>query len=664
MRQNSSDLQPSLSYRPDIDGLRAIAVCAVILFHAFPQLLPGGFIGVDIFFVISGYLISNILLGDLQRSQWSVIRFYRRRILRIFPALLLILIFCIAVGWFLLLADEYGQLGKHVAAGIAFVSNFVLWGESGYFDGSSDHKLLLHLWSLAIEEQFYVVWPVLLWSAWRIKKVTFFLMFACTISFLANIFNIGADASGTFYLPWYRFWELGFGGLLSCLRFTPKGFRSANFLSCIGFVLLIGGFALINSTRLFPGWWALLPTIGTVLIIAAGPLAILNKRFLSYRWMVGIGLISFPMYLWHWPLLTFSRIYWGQPSNTRLIFAAILSIPLAYLTYRFIEKPIRVNHNQAGRKVIYLLALAIFVGIAGLTIYWTHGIPQRNLANKHHRIESDLKWSYWESKDCSKIFNSVPCQFTAAGPPKIMIMGDSHANALYPGLAKSSSNEGVINIGSCPPLEGITSLVSKNRDQSPGAKDHCMQQSWQILLETPSIDTVVVTMYSQPLLDGRSANERDYAYWGDLTLQSNRIEERQLSQYQLLENGLLRTLKKISELNKKIIFVRDVPNIADDFRDYCIRRNLEGAQSMNCTIPRELFESQRLKEAPLIKRISKDLPNVLIFDPADLFCDQTSCYLIKDGRALYRDHNHLSEYGSDLIGAEIKRRYLSQLADK
>lgn len=648
-----------MTYRADIDGLRALAVTAVILFHAFPRVLPSGFIGVDIFFVISGFLITSILLGDLRRSQWSITRFYSRRVLRIFPALLIILFFCLVLGWLFLLADEYGQLGKHIASGMAFLSNFSLWLESGYFDSASDHKLLLHLWSLAIEEQFYLIWPLLLWAAWRMNQVAPFLILACLLSFIANILNIGFDVSGTFYLPWYRFWELGIGGVLAYLKFVPKTSTSSNCLSLLGAGLLVVGFLLIDSYRLFPGWWALLPTIGTALLIAAGPSALFNKYCLSHNVMVSLGLISFPMYLWHWPLLTFSRIYWGQPSVIRLAIVAGLSVPLAYLTYQFIEKPIRLHYQRTRFKVIILLSSGVSICLIGIFIFWSDGFPSRNLANKHHRIENDLRWNYWDNKECGKLFDVSPCQMTLNDSKNILIMGDSHANQLYPGVALNSRNAGVLNLGSCPPLDGILVLVSKNQEHNPGSKDVCIKNTFELLNRLSSIDTVIVSTYTQPLLDGRPANQRDHDYWGDVTLFSTLVSERGLNQYQLLQNGLIRTLNKIQNLNKSIIFVREIPYIAEDFRDYCIKRNLMGARSMDCVIPRALYESQRLKEDPLVNAIELEAPNVKIFDPIDLFCDQTVCYLIKDGRSIYRDHNHLSEYGSALIGKEISRKYLN-----
>ncbi|MEI7824499.1 MAG: acyltransferase [Chlorobiaceae bacterium] len=219
--------RPHLShpnYRPDIDGLRAVAVLAVVGFHAFPSWLMGGFVGVDVFFVISGYLISTIIFNNLDKGTFSFSEFYARRIMRIFPALILVLFACLAFGWFALLSDEFNQLGKHIAAGTGFVSNLVLWRESGYFDNSSGTKPLLHLWSLGIEEQFYIVWPLVLWFAWKRKFNLLTITVLVTIfSFLLNIKGIKQDAVATFYSPQTRFWELLCGSLLAWFTIYKKG---------------------------------------------------------------------------------------------------------------------------------------------------------------------------------------------------------------------------------------------------------------------------------------------------------------------------------------------------------------------------------------------------------------------------------------------------------
>ncbi|MET0265274.1 MAG: acyltransferase, partial [Duganella sp.] len=321
-------------YRPDIDGLRAIAVLAVVAFHAFPNIVKGGFIGVDVFFVISGYLISLIIFENLDQGTFSFTEFYTRRVKRIFPALILVLVACFAFGWFALPADDFKQLGKHIAAGAGFISNFVLWNEAGYFDNSAETKPLLHLWSLGIEEQFYIVWPLLLWCAWKRKfNLLTITVLVAIISFFLNVKGVKADATATFYSPQTRFWELLSGsllawfvvykneslqhvfskvdGFLASLIYRDRqaeGKTLANVLGFAGAFLLAYGFWRINKELNFPGKWALVPVVGTVSIIMAGADAWINRIILSNKIAVWIGLISFPLYLWHWPLLSFARM--------------------------------------------------------------------------------------------------------------------------------------------------------------------------------------------------------------------------------------------------------------------------------------------------------------------------------------------------------------------
>jgi len=373
-------------YRPDIDGLRAIAVLSVLIFHAFPEWLSGGFVGVDIFFVISGYLISTILFENIAQERFSFKAFYVRRINRIFPALFLVLTASYAFGWLNLLADDFAQLGKHIAGGAGFVSNLILWNESGYFDKAAEVKPLLHLWSLGIEEQFYIFWPIFIYFLCRkVGKKTN--LDACTnvggnassnvsgnvntnsnrlwramiavaaVSFVLNIALVASFPVATFYSPITRFWELLFGSLLAYWTLhNPAAKRVSdaqkNIASVIGLGLIIVGVMILNQKSLFPGWWALLPTLGATLLIAAGPGAWCNRYLLSLRVMVWVGLISFPLYLWHWPLLALARIQEGGnlPISDRAILVAA-SIVLSWLTYQFVEKPIRFGAKYRTQKM-------------------------------------------------------------------------------------------------------------------------------------------------------------------------------------------------------------------------------------------------------------------------------------------------------------------------
>ena len=289
------------AYRSDIDGLRAIAILSVIGFHAFPDWVRGGFIGVDIFFVISGFLISTIILDSLKRYSFSFVEFYSRRVKRIFPALILVLLASFACGWFALLPDEYEQLGKHIAAGGGFVANFAIWNESGYFDNAADTKPLLHLWSLGIEEQFYIIWPLLLWATWKCRfNLLLTTVLVATISFALNIGTSNSDVVAAFYAPHTRFWELLIGAHLAYLRVFHQSIPRApktgdgNLRSFVGAALLAVAMSLITKERAFPGWWALLPTVGTALMISAGSQAWLNRAVLSNRVLVWFGLSSYP----------------------------------------------------------------------------------------------------------------------------------------------------------------------------------------------------------------------------------------------------------------------------------------------------------------------------------------------------------------------------------
>lgn len=479
-------------YRADIDGLRALAVLSVVGFHAFPFWIKGGFIGVDIFFVISGFLISTIIFSSLDRNKFSFAEFYSRRVKRIFPALLVVLVACYAFGWFALLTDPYKQLGKHIAAGAGFVSNIVLWSESGYFDNAAETKPLLHLWSLGIEEQFYIIWPVLLWAAWkkRLNLLTIAVLVAVA-SFLLNIKGIQTDPVGTFYSPQTRFWELLTGSVVAWLMlYKQDGFVNVrykldrllgkviyasapenngntlrNFQSLLGISLIAAALFTTTNTAHFPGWWALLPTFGTALFIGAGTQAWMNRTLFSNRVLVWFGLISFPLYLWHWPLLSFARIVEGQmPSREIRVAMIVASLVLAWFTYAVIEKPIRFGiHNRL--KTATLVVLMCLVGYVGYNSYQRNGLGFR-----FPKVIQDLtqyKYNYQKEyregtcflrpeQDYSAFAN---CEIPAdPGKKNLLLWGDSHAAHLYPGFKKINANDANIielTASACPPILDI-----------------------------------------------------------------------------------------------------------------------------------------------------------------------------------------------------------------
>ncbi len=446
-------------YRPDIDGLRAIAVLSVIGYHAFPGIIRGGFVGVDIFFVISGYLISRIIVSSLGEGTFSFPEFYARRIKRIFPALVVVLAACCVAGWFTLLPREYKELGKHIAGGAGFISNFFLWSESGYFNTAAEFKPLLHLWSLGIEEQFYIVWPVLLYLAWKTRFRPIWLM-TCLIliSFALNVYITPKDVAAGFYSPVTRFWELMLGAMLAWAMLNQKlGAAHNDVRAAIGGVLILSAIFGLSSKNVFPGWWALFPTVGAALVISAGPSARLNCLVLSQRGLVLIGLISFPLYLWHWPLLSFARILGTGVLSVPVRIGAIgMSALLASLTYVLIERPIRWGTPNAARVALPAVCM-ILAGLAGVEVYRNDGMRfgfrrLGTFATAHssasgslfleyqdfaYDFRSDIRAGCWlPPEDGPEAYpgNCIDPRNPGAPEPLLLVWGDSHAGRFYPGI--------------------------------------------------------------------------------------------------------------------------------------------------------------------------------------------------------------------------------------
>jgi peptidoglycan/LPS O-acetylase OafA/YrhL len=450
-------------YRADIDGLRAVAVAAVVVYHAFPSLLSGGFVGVDIFFVISGFLITTIILQSHAAGDFSYRDFYARRVRRIFPALMLVLAATLAFGWYVLLSKEFAELGKQVVSGAAFVANFFFWSQAGYFDTASEAKPLLHLWSLGIEEQFYIFWPLLLGIAWRRRWPIVRVLWAlAAVSFLVNVLTIHPFRTAAFYSPVSRFWELMAGAILAAMRLAPvtpsKPWRS-HVQSVLGVGLIVWGLVAIRSDKAFPGWWALLPVLGAVSCIAAGPAGVLNKYLLSNRAMVWVGLISYPLYLWHWPLLAFARIVEGaEPPLGVRVAMVVASVALAWLTYRYVERFVRERSGAGTLRVLWQSGVVVIV--AGLVVL--AGAPARNNSELLQQVaDAGADHGFYENFTLDDL-GSFPVRRYGDGARKVLLIGDSHVMQYAPraeALARSSPDRMATayfaTFYACPPIPGV-----------------------------------------------------------------------------------------------------------------------------------------------------------------------------------------------------------------
>jgi peptidoglycan/LPS O-acetylase OafA/YrhL len=655
-----TDVHPQLdapaAYRADIDGLRAIAVLSVVLYHALPLWLPGGFVGVDVFFVISGFLITRLLVERLAGGRFDVIDFYVRRIKRIFPALLLVLAVSYAFGWWVLLADEFKQLGGHVAGGAGFVANLVLWHEAGYFDNASETKPLLHLWSLGIEEQFYLVWPWLLWAAhrWRWPLLPLIAVLAL-LSFAVNVATVERDAVAAFYAPQARCWELFAGALLACG--TPHGQFSARLrgIGLLGLALLVASLYFIKASRPFPGYWAVLPVLGAVLIIAAGPRAWTNRVLLSSRPMVWFGLISYPLYLWHWPLLSFARIVGHQQLDASLAVAAVeLAVLLAWLTYRLVERPLR--YGLAGeRPAAVLLAAMVAMGVLGYGSYAAQGLPFRPVAVTNATNAALLDWQFFHTPDCDRVWGqsmNFCLGFGDVTAPRVVVLGDSTANSLAPGLGVwvAGKGDGLVNVGSygCPPVRGMSNRAGWRNGQDCIAG---MQRAYAQVAASPSVKLVVLALFARDLKD-----------WNLPGVALNAPQEKRFEIFKAL---LEADIKFLRAAGKRVVVSYDMPFANTDAR-VCLPRPLSawltrGASA--CDAPEESLHERQPYQG-LFDAYFAGRDDVCVFRQSELLIrDGRLRFVDEQGLLLLRDDHHLTSHGSTRMAELFARRCgASQLA--
>ena len=613
-------------------------------FHAFPTAVPGGFVGVDIFFVISGYLISGIILDDLRNGSFTFSGFYVRRIRRIFPALALVLAFALLAGWLILLPFDYRRLGAHTAAGAGFVSNFLLWHESGdYFDRAAELKPLLHLWSLGIEEQYYLIWPLLLFLLRaRVRLILWTILAVAVLSFAANAILVTRRPSAAFYLPQCRFWELMIGSCIAYLRiyradaldrflakFGATGVSRISLLKNLAAVVgsLLIAVALIVLTELyaFPGWWALLPTLGSALLIAAGPDTWINRRILAHPIPVYVGLISYPLYLWHWPLLVYALIWNGAPTPASTRVAAMgVALLLASLTFHFVEKKIRrVRFERAPRAPqAALVAVVAVLGIYGLLVL-NNRSEARSASVPHLEAISVAvhDWDYTGDK-------------TIRGDSReaVLFFGDSHMQQYVPRIERlmrerRSPVRTVIikTLSGCAPIPGI--------ERRGYGCDRFVEEGISMALQ-PEVATVVVGA-SWPGFTYRT----DYFWKGNLSGQPLDLLAGDLDP--ALKN-LEAALQRMVAGGKRVVLVLSSPR-GKTFDPTLMyeRRGFHFRVSVSPPMPRNQARIYNAYIDDRLKRIAAHVGAETV-NPMDYLCSATICPSTDpDGTPLYRDGTHV-----------------------
>lgn len=635
---NSQEYDIRPAYRPDIDGLRAIAILSVVIFHAFPATLQGGFVGVDIFFVISGFLISSILFRSMQRGNFNYARFYVHRIKRIFPALVVVLLAAYLFGWFALLPEEFEQLGKHIAAGAGFVQNFALWQEAGYFDTASEFKPLMHLWSLAIEEQFYLIYPLLIWIIWKSRlNILVFISTLLATSYYLNIADIHLDPTKTFFVPQTRFWELLAGSILAYLHvfkhnqlsermkqvvFHPAIYRNPprenqgnvilnNALSVLGMALFIFATCVVNNAKLFPGWWASLPVLGGALLILAGPDAWINRNILANHLMVFIGLISYPLYLWHWPIFSYLRIIeTGTPSSAIRIAAVGVSFILAWITYIFLEKPIRFGPKENTKAVALVLATAM-VGFLGFYTYQHKGFPSRiNQAMSDEELAAQ-RGRYWGES------NTMGIPFSKE-KTNIIVFGDSQAHDILHAL----KNDPGIGLKFFSSDHTCSAFFSTDAGFEEARGEEC-KLSFNILLNSKELKQADVLIYAQDWNPGAEIEEN----YGKGIAEIRKINKN----IKIYYFGSKQRLHPIGSIN---VITKDAPNLWD----------------MNRFITSKVSQDDIDAYAEKLAKINQ----TTFVNIKDIFCID-GCIYYQAGQFSYFDWNHWTQSGANLFFEKLSK---------
>ncbi|GGC21609.1 acyltransferase family protein [Pseudoduganella buxea] len=635
-----------MRYRAEIDGLRAVAVLPVILFHAGFDFFSGGFVGVDIFFVISGYLITTIIVAEIKAGNFSIVNFYERRARRILPALFFVLACSLPFAWMWLVPQDLKSLSQSLVAVMLFSSNILFWKTSGYFESAAELKPLLHTWSLAVEEQFYLFFPLLLMGVWRFgpRRVLPLLAVAALASLAIAHWGSAAQPDAAFYLLPTRGWELLIGAFAAlCLldeRAWQPGRLASEAGSALGLALLLYSIFLFDKDTPFPSLYTLVPTAGTALVILFATPATTVGRLLGRRALVGIGLVSFSAYLWHQPLFALAR-HRSLDEPDRLVFAGLVvaSIVLAYFSWQYIEKPFR-DRQRFKRGQIFLYAaigstVFLLLGLAG---HATHGFEQARTTDAHRQVLKTAAASPLRAKCHTGGADYTPpakaCEING-GPLRVAVFGDSHAVELAYALAQGLEPRGIrlkqFTFSGCSPMFGRTVT---GRDQ-PCAD--WTNEAANFIASHPDIDHVVVTYRIHGALFG--SHERAYPGWPD-TIGADERERRWAAYVGVLRHFVAH--------GKQVRLVLQAPELPKQIDALVLRASdplapIDGASRAWWT-RRSAWVTARLAKLPA---------GVTVIDPAPLFCTGVSCLAASGGVARYFDDDHMSVGGARLVADQV-----------
>lgn len=644
-----------MRYRHEIDGLRAIAILPIFIFHLDKEILPGGYLGVDIFFVISGYLITSIILKDI--NQFSIIHFFNRRVRRILPPLLVLLILTYIFFSFILINEDYKEFKNSIFSSSFFYSNFFFWRNSGYFEVTSELKPLLHTWSLSIEEQFYLVFPLIILFLFKITKNKnkflnwFFItvLIVILLSFL-SIYFLPFLKNTSFFLTHSRVWELLIGSLSAILiqkyNFNKYSFFLRYKFDYIFFILLVSLF-FIDSNDYHPGLITLLATILVSFLIYLSESSLYLKKILTNKFLIFIGLMSYSLYLYHWPIIVFMKYFTFIDFNSLdvKIISIFLIFTLSYLSFEFIEKPFRSEQIINSKKLIIFLLLFITfpllianTGQSKLLFFDNSYYP---LNNSFDRLDKkNVKFDDYVDIENSHINGEII-------EPNFLIFGDSHAYSALPVFMKISKDIGINGYftgkAGCLPFLGL----KFNRDiyQNETGCENLNQKTYQFIKNNKNIKKIIfIARYDMYLSGGYSKDDYIYHYIDEYFAKYN--DSQLLDSF---EKSFLKTLDMYDQLGVKVYLLQQVPLQKIDpkkfyFHSKLISKNEEDVTNLiyKYSVPKYIVSDLSKNYVKIFEKYSSKFTLIKVLDD---FCNEI-CLIGNSSQSYYYDNDHLSIYGS------------------
>ena len=650
-----------MHYRPEIDGLRAVAVLPVILFHGGFTVFSGGYVGVDVFFVISGFLITRILVHDLTQGKFSLIRFYERRARRILPALIFVMLCCIPFAWMWMMPSALKNFSQSLVAVSVFASNILFWRENGYFAAASEEKPLLHTWSLSVEEQYYILFPVFLLMLWRFgRSRAFYAVLAISIvSLLLSEWGWRHKPDANFYFTLTRAWALLSGSICAFIQYG-RAESSNNVLSAFGLALIVFAIFYFDEATPYPSVYALVPVVGTALIIIFGTQNTWTAKLLSRDAFVGLGLISYSAYLWHQPLFAFARIRSIYPPEQwlMLLFAAA-SLILAYFSWRYIEQPFRTKTNPAFLPRNLLFGVALFMSstfiILGVLGHINGGFSFRFPENSFAQIQENDDWR--DNSEChiSNQFSEerVTICLSKLKAQKVILIGDSHADAISKYLRFELERNGIglltFSRDGCFPILRTSRVPLEAHSECTTFK----RKTYRIIEQNPNVPVVIVTRWALNALGTRFDNGEggiDNAINGlNYVLDHNGNIDKKLD----LQKNIAQQLARLSKTNPTIILTQ-FPEAGWNVSDILLKSNIYRINLVQISTSKISYDIRNLSINDLLHSLSSKKLSVI--NAHDIFCGtfiKDRCVNFYQNILYYRDDDHPSPNAARLISSRI-----------